>query len=410
MELGQDPTAGVEWHRPDDRFVPVRAGEIVAALAADAAEFDCDPAALHGVADALRDVIEQEAAAFRRELADQYAVFNPDRDTQPDRPLAELRTPAAYADIKARLEYLLEKANFARLTEEQVAAAIRRANSYGLRIRLCPERIEHFAVWVRGHGALERCRRDWRHPMRGEMHELPVFRRLVVVARLKKDPHVIIKVFKDIPEIDVEALLLHAEVAMSWLDRAMVLGGGAGAVGTTALKISKIALSLAMLSKLLWVVLFGAGTLLFRTFMGYRRARTSRDSQRTRHLYFQNLSNNGGALQTLIAMIAEEEAKEAVLAYAFCHAGKDAPRSREELGRRIEGWLTHRFGAAVRFDVTDAVETVGRLGFWRDGEEFHVQSCGSAEARLREHWRTRSSEYYYSDGVRADEAGVGSGD
>ena len=214
---------------------------------------------------------------------------------------------------------VLEKANFERLSDVDVASAVRAANASGLRVRLRPERVDHLELWIRGYGSTERHYRTWRKPIQGESRTLEVFRRIVVVARLHDDPHVLIKMFKDIPVADIEALLPHAEVEMSWRDRALLLGGGAGTLGTTALKISKIALSVAMLGKLAWIVLVGTAMIGYRTFAGYRRARSSRDSQRTKNLYFQNLSNNGAALATLIAMITQEELKEAILAYALCH-------------------------------------------------------------------------------------------
>jgi hypothetical protein len=394
-ELASDPTADVEWHRPDCRFVPIRAGELIAALAEDKEQFGFDTDEFCSAAAALRDVIEQEAAAFERELADLYAAFNPDRDTRPVRPLPELRTLEAYADLNARLDYLLEKANFEQLSEVQIEAALRKANSYGLRIRLRPERVEQFAVWVRGRGTIERACRDWRHPLRGELRELPVFRRLVVVARLRDDPHVILKMFKDIPEDDVEALLPHAEVHMSWLDRMMLLGGGAGTLGTTATKVFKLAASVAILSKLLWVLLIGAATLLFRTIMGYRRARTSRDSQRTRHLYFQNLSNNAGVIYSLVSLVTQEELKEAALAYAFCHAPREQSWTAADLARRVEAYLSGRFGVELDFDAPDAIESLTRLKLWRDTLALRVVPCEEALERLRQHWSSRRSADYH---------------
>ena len=307
-DLTRDPTAPVDWHLLDDRFVPLRACDLIAALADDARYFDFDRVEFCDVAGALHEVIAQESETFRRELADQYAAFNPDRDTRP----LHRHTPLPdRIKLTRSLAYLLDKANFRRLSEVQIDAAIKTANTHGLRVKLDPERVDHLEIWVRGRGRSEREFRNWRHPVKGQPRTLEIYRRIVVIARLRDDPHIQIKIFKDIPLGDLEALLPHAEVEMTWLDRVLMLGGGAGTVGTTAMKISKIALSFAMLSRLLWIVLFGAAILTYRTFMGYRRRRSDRDSQRTRHLYYQNLSNNGAALHTLVSLIEQEELKEA---------------------------------------------------------------------------------------------------
>ena len=356
-DLSNDATADVDWHLLDDRFVPIRACDLIAALADDAKYFDFDRDAFCSVAGALHDVIAQESETFRRELADKYAAFNPDRDT---RQLDTNTPPPSQAELARDLAYLLEKANFQRLSEVQIDAAIKIANTHGLRVKLDPERIDHLEIWVRGRGSVDHDCRTWRHPVKGQHSMLDIYRRIVVIARLRDDPHVQIKIFKDIPIGDLEALLPHAEVEMTWLDRVLMLGGGAGTVGTTAMKISKIALSFAMLSRLLWIVLFGAAILTYRTFMGYRRRRSDRDSQRTRHLYYQNLSNNGAALHTLVSMIEQEELKEAVLAYAFCHRLAAQSWTPDSLGEQVGEYLGEKFNLRTDFDAPDAIETLTR--------------------------------------------------
>lgn len=394
-QLDHDPTREVEWHRPDDRFVPVRACEMVAALADAAERFGLSAAQIDAVADGLHDIIVQEAACFQKELGDGYAAFNPDRDTQPLTPLMQARTPEAYANLDAQLAYLLDKANFQPLSHIEVDEAIRTANAYGLRIRLNPERIEQLNVWVRGRGTVERVLRSWRHPIRGVPVQRPVYRRLAVVARLHDDPHVIVKLFKEIPEEDVEALLPHAEVDMGWRDRLIVFGGGAGALGSSVGKIWAIITGVAALSQFLWVLIAGMFAMAFRTFMGYRRARRNRDSQRTQHLYFQNLGNNSSAIQTLITTVAQEELKEAILAYAFCHDVKSPPAEASELDRRIEAFIRERFFVHVDFDAADALETLTRLELLAARKPLRVVAPDDAVRTLREHWQTRRTEHYH---------------
>ena len=395
-EIARDPTAATEWERPDDRFIPLRAGGLIHTLKQDAKRFGCEPDGLAQVADALRDVIEQEAATFQRQMADFYATFNPDCETLPIGSLDEARTPEAYAELHHRLDYVLEKANFERLSDIDVVKAVRAASASGLRVRLHPNRVDHLELWIRGYGTTERCYRTWRKPIRGEPRTLEVFRRIVVVARLHDTPHVLVKMFKDIPVADIEALLPHAEVEMSWRDRALMLGGGAGTLGTTALKISKIALSFAMLGKVAWIVLVGAAMIAYRTFTGYRRARSARDSQRTKNLYFQNLSNNGAALATLIAMTTQEELKEAVLAYALCHKPDAENWTAAELAKQANAYLVDRVGVHCDFDTADAVETLRRLGLCCS-HGLHVLPCCEAAEHLRQHWNQRISAAYHHE-------------
>lgn len=377
--------------------MPVRACELVKVLCADRDALGIDGPTFRQVARALQDIIEQEAASFAAQTADLYSVFNPDRDTAPVVPLEKLRTEKSRRGLVERMDYLLEKGNFEHLSDVQVEAAIKTANVYGLRVRLKPERVESLAVWVRGRGSKEVTRRTWRNPINGETTKVAVFRRLAVVCQLKDDPHIILKLFKEIPETDVEALLPHAEVEMSLLDRLMVWGGGAGALGGAASKSLGVISGAVQIWNFMWVLLVGLGTLAFRTFMGFRRARDTRDSQRTRHLYFQNLSNNGAVIHTLIGMIAQEELKEALLAYAFCYAPNGRFASRDALDRHVETWLHERFGTRVDFDLEDGLETLTRLGLWADAEALQVVDGATAIERLKAHWVCQRSRHYHRE-------------
>lgn len=394
--LTHDPTVAIDHHRPDDRFIPVRACDLLNALTADPSRSGPAMAALPAFAAALEQVIDQETATFERDLAERYNAVNPDRDTVTVGDAASARSPAAYSDLAVWLDYLLEKANFARLTDVDIKSALHAANSYGLHVRLHPQRLLHLAIWVRGRAEIELFRRTLRKP-RGELRRLPVYRRLAVVARLKDDPNVQLKMFKEIPTPDVEALLPHAEVEMNWYDRLKLMGGGAGMLGTTATKLLEVASGAVVLSRLLWVVMFGAGLLCVRTFFGYRNVRARRDLQRTTNLYYQNLANNAGVIHSLVSMIAQEDFKEALLAYVFCHAATsvDPLRDAGELARRIESFLHERFGVHFTFDIRDACAALERLHLWADASQFRVIPLAAATERLREHWLARQTERHH---------------
>lgn len=397
--LAADPTAPVETHEIDDRFIPVRAAELLAALNKLGAKHGFPARDLRDFETALRTVIEQEAAAFARDLADEYAPFNPDRETLPQKNEDSVRTPEGYAKLHARLEYLLDKANFERLNDVQIDKALEVASSQGVTVRLNPERIEELSLWVRGYGEIQRTRRTWKRPIRGVQHRLEVYRRLAVVARLKDDPHVLIKLFKDIPEEDVEALLPHAEVRMGWLDRVFMLSGGVGAAGSTAMKFTSalklLSTGLFAFSRLLWLLIFGFSVMTWRVFHGYRRTRMQRDSQRTRHLYYQNLSNNLGAIYTFVALVSQEELKEAALTYWVCTTAQPAIQSAEDLKARVERLLTDTFGSAIDFDVKDAIQTLDRMKLWNDRASWRVLPLEQAAARLSAHWIERRTEPHH---------------
>jgi len=408
--LAYDPTVVIDHHSPDDRFIPVRIEDLVATLAADTARLGDAAAALPELAVLLQRVITQETAAFERDLIGRHNPVNPDRDTIAVSDLAAGRTATAYAELTARLDYLLTKANFTRLSDVDVGSVLHAANTRGLRVRLRPERVQHLGIWVRGRAEIEMLRRTLRRP-RGELRHLTVYRRLVVVARLTDDPNVQLKMFKEIPTEDVEALLPHAEIQMTWLDRVKMMSGGAGVAGTTATKLLNLAGSALVFSRLLWVLLLGAGWLCVRTFFGYRNVRAQRDLQRTTNLYYQNLANNTGVIHALISMIGQEDCKEALLAYLFCWraglpasatgsgalaaADSDGVRNADDMRRHVEQYFAARFGVDFTFDAADACATLTRLDLWSDAARLRVIPPAVAIARLQEHWLARRTEHWH---------------
>jgi hypothetical protein len=224
--------------------------------------------------------------------------------------------------------------------------------------------------------------RLWWQPWQMRDYTTEVFRRMVVVAQLKETPFVVPKMFKDIPEAEIEALLPHAEATMTLLDRAKLFVASAGTLGMTASKVLNVAIGLAALGKLAWILLVGLGTLGVRAVLGYRRAHIDRDWQRTRHLYFQNLGNNASALQLLVSTVKQEELKEALLAYAFCHTPVRSWTSQQQLCAAIEEWLRQHVDVVVDFDIDDALQKLDRLNLWRDRQGLRTVSPAVAIARL----------------------------
>ncbi len=399
--LAHDPTASIECHRPDDRFIAVRSCDLASVLTTDAARFATTPEAMLNVCNAMTEMVDDEVTAYERSLADRYDNFSPDRDTIAQNGISDARTPCAYHELYARLEYLLAKANFIQLSESQIQEAINVANSFGLRVRLNPDQVARLQVWVRGQTRTTRAARCWRHPRRGRPQELTVYRRVVIVAQLRDQSYVNLKLFKEIPITDLEALLPHAQVQMTWLDRIKLFGGGAGVAGSTGMKIFQFIGNIVYWSKLLWVVLFGAGMLTWRVITGYKSARTMRDSIRTRHLYYQSLDHNAGVIHTLSSMIAQEETKEAILAYCVCHASGGAIRSTAELRDRVEAYLAERFGLNVNLDVEVAIETLTRWHLWSDRDYFRVMDPPDAIRQLHEHQQQACSTEYHEQCVLA---------
>ena len=386
------------------RFIPVRYHELAGALAT-ARIAEADRERFLGVSDALHDVILQEATTFETRLADLYAAFNPDRDTCTRITLDDAARRRQYERLTDDLTYLLAKANFDVISQEEFERALADATSQGLRLTMDDGMVEDIQLFSRGRGTITRTVRSWRTRFRARPVELPVYRRFAVVINLRDDPWVYLKLFKDIPRMDIESLLPHARVRMGLLDRFKLATSGAGALGGSAYKLFQaVGVVAIQWSMILWILLVGAVLLAVRTVSGYRNIRTHRDAMRTRNLYYQNLDNNAGVIHALIAMVCEEEAKEALLAYTFCLTATEPPTDIKTIDRRVEQFLQDKYDVALDFEITDAAETIGRLRLWADREAFTVLDPDSARARLVEHWTHRTTADYHESMADAHRA------
>ncbi len=374
----------------EDRFIPVRIEAIVNAIDAHPERFGELSGWARKISRAIDRVITLEVGELHRHLDHLYASANPDLDA-----LAEPNP--AWTTIDARLGgalgYLFDRASFTPLTDVGIEEAIAASSAYGLRVRIRPEKIESLAIHVRGRSTVELIRRIRSRPWRRRTIDIEVYTRLAVVARLKGEEGLRLKLFRDIPVADVEALLPHAEATMSAMDRAMVIALAAGSLGSLGKVISTGATSTGALAI---PAAIGLGGMAIRSFFGYRRKKKQRTAHRTEHLYEKNLANNAAVLHTLCRMIAHEESKCAIVAYAVLAARHDLPENKrwpmEQLGARTNSYLHRRFGVTSSFDAQAALETLERLGLMTEAS---LADPERAFETVEAHWKTRDTTGFH---------------
>lgn len=383
------------FSRPDNRFIPVASDDLIDYLAADENTFGENSSKIREVANWFVRILEQEKSAFERLITRSYSRINPDRETieilnsgPPD--------DSDFKSLNAKIQHMLEKANFEKLSDDQVRSAIEAGNTQGMRVKLDTTRIEEMAIWVRGRATAPFNHRTLAHPIQGETSTIAIFNRLALITRPVGEATVQVRLFKDIPIRNVEALLPNANVRMGLRDAVVMAGSGAGAVWTLIAKV--LAVGLVAASQLLWIIAVPLAGLSWKMFSGYRRAIKNRDSNRARHLYFQSLGVNRSAIHRISFMICEEEIKEAVLLYTFCWDAEADGRPASETGVKtgIEKYLHELTSIEVDFDIDDAIETLDRLGLWKDRVELRVLGMAEASTKLELHARLGLSRDYHA--------------
>jgi len=325
-------------------------------------------------------------------LKDIYAGFDPDVDVHS----LTRRTPqdiAAHSkELFTSARVLLEKANFRVLPRTEVDAAIGAVSPWGLNLRVELDIFSHLEVWARGDKIDHRTARSWRTWYRRHHYRIPLYQRLMIIfqpsAHALDDAgyvqdRIYLKLFKNIPEGDVDMVLPGTQVRMTMLDQGKIVFPLISGLVVTVWKIIKGALLVAAVGiyGLLAYLMLIIGTIGYgwRSFFGYKRTKEKYQLNLTQNLYYQKLDGDWGAFLRLCDEAEDQEYREALTAWFLLW--RQAPHdgwSLDELDRSAERLLQAELKRDVDFDVADAVDKLIR---W---EMLDVQSDGRLTARSPE--------------------------
>ncbi|MBC8012698.1 MAG: DUF3754 domain-containing protein [Methyloceanibacter sp.] len=273
---------------------------------------------------------------------------------------------------------------------------------------------------LQGRSRLARTRRreernPWRLYLTKDRFEIPIFERLFLLLKLKPEEariaeimaatgadraraaralrkarahlplgvssdHIYVKMFKRIPQIDLEMLFPNTKVGFKPFDKLKLMvtaGGGtvAGVAGTaTKLLAATNPFTLAF-------GIAGLSAVIFRQAMKFFHTHNHYMMVLAQNLYFCSLANNHGAL-TLIADRAEEEdVKEDMLLYAFLARYPSKYDALSEIKRSVASFLKERCGVSVNFDAEDALRRLLADGLVRADADGNLTAIAPDEAR-----------------------------
>ncbi|HEX8913789.1 MAG TPA: TMEM143 family protein [Humisphaera sp.] len=387
---------------PREQHLPVRRSELVDRLLTSGPPEDADRRAFRRVADLVAAVLGHEYHLQLQQLKDAYAPFDADADVARLRAHDDAAKDRLLDDLVDRLGWLLERANFRRLTRADIEAATREASHWGINLRVSFDLFDRLEVYYRGEGVKHRrTPRRWFGLRRGVMVPVATYDRLFVLLRIKGGKNVPagvdtnsvhLKLFKDLPKLDLEMLLPGTRVSMSLLDRVKLLFSLGTGLGTTGYKLAGPVLGLlagAFTTTALLGIAGGAVGYGVRSFYGYLQTKQKYLLTLAQSLYFLNLDNNAGVLFRLLDEAEEQEAGEVLLAYhvLLTEAGP-AGWTTAEVDARAEAWAKEHLKRDVDFDAADAVAKLRRLNLARQGEDGRWRPSHPAEAadRLARAW------------------------
>jgi hypothetical protein len=384
-----------------EHYIPLRRSDLVALLCRDQQLTPEQREPLRQFCTLASAVFHFEYQRWLEELKDAYAPFDPDCETIDLTPLAPEERTAALEKVFAAFVRLMERANFRRLSAEEVREAVRaHAEARGLQTDVDLALFERLEVFVRGEGVgTEATRPWWRLWLRREVG-VPLFHRVVLIVKLRPHPRlpkdvgtdaVFLKIFKDIPKASLGMFQPGARVRLSRTDRALIVYPLAFGIGLILLNAANevYAGGLDRLSALLtWGLGVAIGGYGYKSYHNYQVKKQAYSLRMAQSLYYQTLDSNTGVLTHVLDEAEEQECRETYLAY-FC-LWKCAPAegwTPGQLDDYVEHYLENRANLKVDFEVGDALEKLERLRLLaRSGEHYRAVSLDQALETLDRKW------------------------
>ena len=402
------------WKR--EHFIPLRKVDLVRLLAEDSQLTSDQRARFLELCRLLEATFHFEYHRRLERLKELYAPFNPDSVMHDAHPVSAEQREDIVPRLFGELKDLLQRANYHRLSDDEMEQAVGTASEWGVRLKLDFEVFRELAVFARGDVVGRRTLRRWSNWFRLEEIDVPIYQRLLVSFYLR--PHrrlddsvdteqVYLKLFKNIPKQDIDMLLPGTSFRMSLLDHGKIILPTVSGLLMAIAKVFTGAVIFAFTTvfKFFAFIAFVGGMLGYgvKSVLGYLQTKNNYQLSLTRNLYYQNLDNNAGVLFRVLDEAEEQEIREAILAYALLR--RRSPKegwSDQELDLQSEEFLNGILDFKVDFEVHDALAKLARLGCVERAEEgrWRAVSIEHAIARLDRTWDRQFHP------LRADPGGV----
>ncbi|MEE4203590.1 MAG: TMEM143 family protein [Halieaceae bacterium] len=403
------PTSPELIEAPRLRFIPFRRDDLLMRLCS-LDEWPSSDHANHGDEfDAgtarITRVFAAEFHELRQEIKSLYSPYDPDADT---RSIGTLENIGDTSALTERLTELLNRANYERLTERDLKRAFRSASLFKIRLKVDMKAFSEVLLFARGVnrreetisyvGGLIKRRVTFLNYDRVLLYLC--FADVEAIGEPNQAPgRVMIKLFQNVPEADLEMLFPNTEVAMRLSDR-LLIGVPALASGAV-IAFTKLGTPLLLLGTLLgfWLglsaqpvtldkqglVIISAGLgavagYIWKQFSNYRNRKAKFRQALTQNLYFKLLDNNAGVLLRILDDAEDSECKEAWVALRFLMQHPDGIEE-AALDQEIEAWFVDQLGAEIDFEIDDALNKLARLGLAARSEDrwYYVPSNLSDE-------------------------------
>ena len=413
-----------------EAFIPVTRFALIKTLAGEARK-NGDKAEITSFFQFLGQWRHQEHQDRLLRLKERYLPFSPDRDTVKVLNFSEEELDSLQQQLIDEVSAMLERANYSHIDDNELDRLLSTHSAYGLELKVDRQEYDEILIYYRGSGEETLEQRDWRNLFRKKVITVPIFKRLFLLLKLKPleervreimaadgisekkarkvirknrkrlpknagASHVYLKLFKNIPQEDLEMMFPNTQVQFKLLDKlklGMTAGGGtiAGVAGTASKAMAAVASAnpIALASSMVGLI-----GVIVRQVMNFFNTRNKYMLALSQRLYFHSLADNRGALTLLSDRGEEEDVKEELLLYYFLYRNPLPRGELHTLDANIETFLAEQFKVKVDFDIGDALQRLERDGIVNEDGQGRLNALAPAEAcrLLEQKWRNRLSD------------------
>ena len=412
--------------QPVERFIPVTTLSLVDRLTVAEAWPQGDHAEARRFFRYLDFWRRQQHNRRLMSLLRAYEPFDPDSDLLITREYTPEEKKRLQRQTVGAMTRILEQANYVPIDPKSVEVILTKDSHYGLDLHVDLGVFEECLLFYRGASTKRDKRTNYRKFMRKEEFDVPIYRRLCLLFKLKpfdvrvrevmaekmvtekeakkivtrmrgslpaevKEDNIYIKLFKNIPRNDLEMVFPNTRVRFRLWDKVKlgVTGGGAmgmGLVGTAG-KLAAGGLTVANPVALAGAVA-GLGGIAFRQGVNFMNQKQRYMVVMAQNLYFHAMADNRGVMIKLSERAAEEDVKEEILLYSVLAKERCTRQDLEYIDAAVESYLRTAFGIHVDFDMPDALERLIADGVVREDADgtLHTLSPTDAARHLDAKW------------------------
>lgn len=393
-----------------EHYIPFRKSDLITFLCRDAKLSPSEKEQFARFGRLVGAVWHFEYLESLDDLKDAYAPFDPDTVTKSLTPLAPEDRTARIDLLFTKVIALMERANFARMSRKDIEEAVEGgASDWGVNMHVDWDVFERLELFTRGRGLVTRIKK---HPIffwRREERKVDAYRRTMILVKLRKHKRlpenvdinaVFLKMFKDIPKLDLEMILPGTSLQMPRIQQFKFGGSLLGTLGFGIYKVfSDLLVGMSQLLAFTYEaatqslgVLWGPFALLggyaYKQYYGYQVTRQTYSKMLTESLYYQSLDNNLGVLTQIMDEAEEQECRETLLAYFYLW--KYAPPegwSSDQIDDYVEMELEGKLNMKIDFEIVDAIAKLEKLQIvTRNGDKYRAVGIDRALERLDYRW------------------------